>query len=183
MLKSRVQQSNFRKSSLSPAQARHTVLLAMAADAEKLRAQAERIKELRKEKERRDGEKVSQETAAHGIGVSVRTYRTWESTGADLRFENLKALAGYYDTTVDYIEHGRERGSTPDLSLVGELSQLDKIEAMLKKNTETLANLSRQMTKLEADALANVGAVLQRIDEVEAAIGRSPRPQRRSASA
>lgn len=140
MLKSRVQQPNFRHTALSRAEAQHRVLLAMAADAEKLRAQAERIKELREAKGRREGTKISQETAAHEIGVSVRQYRTWESTGADMMPENVKAAAAYYGTTVDYIERGEAAGgATPDLSTNGRPS-LDQIDAKLDQILETLRN-------------------------------------------
>jgi transcriptional regulator with XRE-family HTH domain len=105
----------------------------MAVEAKKLRAQAERIQGLRAAKTRRDGEFISQETAANKIDVSVRTYRTWEGNGADIKLKNLKALAAYYDVDPDYIVDGppRERSSTPDLSLVGEPSQPDPIEQRL----------------------------------------------------
>lgn len=139
MGKSSIQQSHFRTGSLRGAEARHTLLLAMAADAEKRRAQAKRIVELRLAKGRREGEFISQETAAHEIHVSARTYRTWESVGADWKLPNLRRLARYYGVTTDYIEHGVteiKQGDTPDLSLVREappVTQLDRIEAALER--------------------------------------------------
>ena len=131
----------------------------MAADAEKLRAQAERIKELRKAKERRDGQSISQETAAHGVGISVRTYRTWEGIGADIKLKNLKALASYYETSTDYIERGAtEPLSTPDLS--NGASQLDRIEL-------AVSGLAEQVRVLQASIAKNAAEVLARIDDID----------------
>lgn len=139
-MKSRGSMQNFRQSSLRPVGSRHTLLLAMAADLERLHAQAERIKELRLDKQHRDGKRISQETAAHKVGVSVRQYRTWESTGAVIQFDNLQALATYFDTSTSYIEFGEEtRAETPDLS--NGASQLDRIEERLDQVHKMLTQL------------------------------------------
>ncbi len=127
-MKSSPRHPNFRQSSLSVADPRHSLLLAMAADLERLRAQAQRIKQLRREKERRDGKEISQETAAYEIGVSARTYRTWEGKGSTIKFDNLQAAANYYGTTTGFIEHGAT-AATPDLFASD--SQLDRIEGQL----------------------------------------------------
>jgi DNA-binding XRE family transcriptional regulator len=147
----------------------------MAADVERLHEQAERIKRLRREKERRDGISISQETAAYAIGVSSRTYRTWEGQGATLQFDNLKALADYYETTTGYIEHG-QHVETPDLSSDGQPAQLDRIEQKLDqvlsllqaqevdtameihRAFEEMANrLGREVGKRPARSRANTG--------------------------
>ena len=145
MRKSSTLQPNFRKPSLSVPERRHSLLLAMAADLERHQEQAERLKQLRLQKERRIGKRISQETAAFEIGVSARTYRTWEGTGATIGFENLKAAAEYFDTTTAYIEYGQhEQEPTPDILRHSNASQLDRIE---QKLDEVLAHLGVKSTQ------------------------------------
>lgn len=52
-------------------------------------ARGERLKELR------DARHLSQEDAAHEIGISVRALRTWEK-GGGIRWRNAKAAAAFY---------------------------------------------------------------------------------------
>lgn len=80
----------------------------MARDAEKLAAQSDRIKELRK------FARVSQEVAAGAVGVTLRGYQRWERGEGELKGDNLKKLAAYFSTTPDYIEYGTMRRDTPD---------------------------------------------------------------------
>jgi transcriptional regulator with XRE-family HTH domain len=176
-MKSSVHTHNFRKPSLSAAETRHTLLLAMAADAEKLRAQAERIKQLRAMKGRREGRFISQETAAHEVGVSARAYRTWEGSGATIKLPHLKALVRYYDTTEDWIEHGRDgQGETPNLfERNGEPSQLDRIELELAAITRATAELKEaQFEQAARDMEAQ-----RQLEEVAQAIRRLQPPRRR----
>lgn len=144
-MKSRVQTHNFRKASLSGPEARHRLLLAMAADAEKLRAQAERIKKLRSGKERSEGRRISQETAAHEIGVSSRAYRTWEGSGAVLKFENLKSLASYYDVTTSFIERGVMDEHTPELFTASEGDRLIEIDNKLDQLIDHVTRLEEAL--------------------------------------
>jgi transcriptional regulator with XRE-family HTH domain len=175
-MKSSVHTHNFRKPSLSAADTRHTLLLAMAADAEKLRAQAERIKQLRAMKGRQEGRFISQETAAHEVGVSARAYRTWEGSGAAIKLPHLKALVQYYDTTEDWIEHGRDgRGETPHPFPPGEPSQLDRIELELAAITQAAAELKEaQFEQAARDMEAQ-----RQLEEVAQAIRRLQPPRRR----
>jgi transcriptional regulator with XRE-family HTH domain len=161
MMKSSVRQPNLRQRSLSAAEGRHNLLLAMAADAEQLHAQAQRIRKLRKDKGRRGGVFISQETAAHGIGVSSRTYRTWEAEGAELKLENLKALAAYYDTVPDYIERGLTHPApTPDL---GKPTQLERIEQAVVAIDEKIERLMLELSDREMAAVELVDKALQRV--------------------
>ena len=96
----------------------------MAKDAEQLAAQGNRLAELRALA------RVSQETAAHKIGVSTRAYREWELGRGGFSDDNIKAAAHYFGTTPDYIEYGvirRKRSETPDLGN----AVLDRIEDKL----------------------------------------------------
>lgn len=100
----------------------------MARDAEKLAAQGERIRELRK------FARVTQETAAGAVGVTLRGYQRWERGEGELKPDNVRALAEYFATTPDYVEYGeRIVVRTPSLALDadGEMTQADRIEAKI----------------------------------------------------
>jgi transcriptional regulator with XRE-family HTH domain len=114
----------------------HTLLLQMAKDAEKLAAQAERINKLRAAK------RVTQPEVADAVGVSLRAYQAWESGASGLNPQNIKALAGYYGTTPDYIEYGDERnpppGFTDEVARRELAAQLDRIEDSINALVERL---------------------------------------------
>lgn len=111
----------------------------MAKDAEKLVAQAERIKELRAAK------RVTQPEAAEAVGVSLRAYQAWELADSGLNPQNIKALAGYFNTTPDYIEYGDERAAAPDL--MGELAA-GELVAQLTRIEDALDDLKRELAEL-----------------------------------
>ena len=101
--------TNFSPGTWRGPRSRHTLLLEMARDAEKLAAQGDRIRELRK------FARVSQEVAAGAVGVTLRGYQRWERGEGEINVDNLRKLAAYYGTSEDYIEYGEvERGKTPD---------------------------------------------------------------------
>lgn len=119
----------------------HTLLLQMARDAEKLADQGQRIKQLREAMRTAENKRVTQPVVAEAVGVTPRAYQEWESGRGDMKPENVKALADFFETTPDYIEYGveaRDRSDTPDLteSLTGEppwVGRLEgKIDRMLK---------------------------------------------------
>lgn len=138
---------------------RHTLLIAMARDAEKLAAQGDRIKQLRA------FARVSQETAATAIGVTLRGYQRWERGEGEINSENIKKLAKYFSTTPDYIEYGVvQRGApAPDLSRNHDgAEQLTRIEAKLDQILDILAG--------EPD---RVGLEIHRaLDEMTSRLGR-----------
>jgi hypothetical protein len=136
---------------LSATEKRHSLLLAMAADAKRQREQTERIEKLRLQKQQLEGRKIVQETAAAEIGVSARQYRTWEGPGAAIRFENLQRLAKYYETTTGFIEYGQEDNRpTPDL--VGALEDSD-VERQLGEIREELRQINAALVMLSASVL------------------------------
>lgn len=92
-------------------------------------ARAERLRDLR------DARHLSQEDAAHEIGVSVKSLRAWEK-GGGIRWTNAKAVALFYGVDPETLV-SRERDAddpTPDLlstlsPVAPELvAQLDRIE-------------------------------------------------------
>jgi transcriptional regulator with XRE-family HTH domain len=106
----------------------------MAEDAELLHAQGQRLKDLRERKGvTKDGDRVTQRVVADVIGVTERAYHDWENGSSDIKPENLKALADYYETTRDYIKYGVSRREAPDLAaaLDGDGARLDRIEFTL----------------------------------------------------
>jgi transcriptional regulator with XRE-family HTH domain len=70
----------------------------------KLGDQGGRIRQLRKHK------RVSQETVAHAVEVTLRAYQAWERGEGEIRRGNLERLAEFYGVTEDYIEYGRNVG-------------------------------------------------------------------------
>ena len=154
MRKSRVPQKNFRSGSLRNPHYRHTFLTAMAKDAEKLEAQGRRLAELRALA------RVSQETAAHQIGVSVRAYREWELGRGGFNDENIKAAAKYFGTTPDYIEYGvmkRERGPAP------EPFPISRLEERLAALEEAIRLLRAELAAHDAAELSRTEAILDAI--------------------
>lgn len=134
----------------------------MAADAEQLAAQAARIVALRKDKERREGKTISQETAAHEIGVSVRQYRTWETSGADMKIENLKALADYYSTSIDLVQRGKSQPSaTPEL--VETLNGQAAIADLAREIAKLRQAVERQAEMIAERAAARMMEMLDRL--------------------
>lgn len=155
----------------------------MAADAERLRAQAKRIERLRTEKERRDARRITQETAAYEIGVSSRQYRTWEGAGATIKFENLQALAAYYDTSTGFIEYGQtDRGNTPELpapqQAAASAERLAAIEERLAGIEEHLSELlgyrREAQEQLRNFDVEDAREFLNYLQEVRARQGRDP---------
>lgn len=83
----------------------------------------------------REARHLSQEDAAHGVGVTTKSLRAWEKGGA-IRWHNAQKLAKFYGVEPESIvQHESTKGSgdAPDLMafLENDTSQLDRIEAKL----------------------------------------------------
>lgn len=91
-------------------------------------ARADQLVQLRERK------RLSQENAAHEIGVSAKSLRAWEH-GGGIRWHNVKKLAAFYGVKPEslVVQEPDRAQPTPDLmpSLNGN-GQLDRIEAMLR---------------------------------------------------
>lgn len=101
--------------------------------------QGARLRQMRRQK------RVSQETVAREVGVTMRGYQAWERGEARPQVHRLERLAAYFETTPDFIEYGRLklRDETPELAsaldfgavtvrLLGDvLRKLDAIEVRL----------------------------------------------------
>lgn len=130
----------------------------MAQDAEKLEAQAARLRELKKLSRRTFKE------IADAVEVTERQVQRWFAGDGDIGPQNLKKLAEYLGTTQDYIEYGSERttrGPTPDLLGAGN-QQLDRIE----EKVDRLLNAFGLTTVEQADLLG------QALLEAARALGR-----------
>lgn len=87
----------------------------------------------------RERRHLSQEDAAHEIGVTAKSLRAWEHGGA-IRWDNAKKVAGYYEieaerlVTRELIEDNG-RPAPPDEVMLGKLdeilSRFDALEAEL----------------------------------------------------
>lgn len=109
-------------------------------------ARGERLRDLR------EGRHLSQEEAAHEIGVSTKTVRSWEK-GGGIRWANAKSAGAFYGVEPESLvtlDEDRERspdlmaelstnGDQPTLSLI--LSKLNRIERMVEANARFVGNL------------------------------------------
>jgi transcriptional regulator with XRE-family HTH domain len=135
---------------------RHTVLLRMAKDAEKLDAQAERLRAL---KDQARG--VTFRKIADAVGVTERQVQRWFAGDSDIDGDNIDRLAAFLGTSADYIEYGTMRRATPDLFAADGSDRLKAIEERL------------------ADIEANQRALLAAMQELGRQLTRRP-PARRS---
>lgn len=92
-----------------------TVLLQMAAEAERQKEIGARIKDLRG--------KMPQQVIADRVGVTLRAYQAWEA-GGGIAWANYERLAEALGVTEEYILYGESGKSNPS-------TQLDRIEAKL----------------------------------------------------
>lgn len=110
-------------------------------------ARGERLKQLR------DARHLSQEDAAHEIGVSVKTLRSWEK-GAGIRWRNAQSVAAFY-------------GVEPESLVSRELPEPSE----LPHPDDRIADLEDRLVEL----LAAVAALDAKLDE---ALDRLPQQQR-----
>lgn len=99
---------------------------------------------------------LSQESAAHQLGVSVQTIRAWER-GKGIRWENAKRAADFYDVEPDELVDR-------ELTVPQELDpdQLNRIEQKLDR-------VLKRMEELEAEQVEH---------EVASALDEDREPQR-----
>jgi transcriptional regulator with XRE-family HTH domain len=123
-------------------------------------ARGERIRQLREHRH------LSQEDAAHQLGVSVKSLRAWEH-GGGIRWRNAQALGELYGVSAEeLVSREALNGNAEVIELVGAtesaqiLERLDRLEASLSElrqeihsgRTRVLAELSRARTALEAQS-------------------------------
>lgn len=115
----------------------------MAQDAEKLAAQASRLRELKGM-----ARGLTFRQIGDAVGVTERQAQRWFSGESDPGAENLRKLAGFLGSSPDYIEYGVVKKLRPDRApdLMGDPShpqaaQLVKIETKLDEILEKLTQL------------------------------------------
>lgn len=98
----------------------------------------------------RDGRHLSQEDAAHEIGVSVKTVRSWEK-GGGIKWANAKAAGRFYGVDPETLvsrELPADNGGDP-LEEIRE--RLDSIDAALDEQSSRLAELAGVVSSLHTD--------------------------------
>lgn len=114
-------------------------------------ARGERLKALRTER------RLNQEDAAHEIGVSAKTLRTWEK-GGPIKWENAKAAANFYEVDPESLV---EREPAPPIDLMdalkdAEVPSVKRVEDQIAAlRTELLSELAAARTDL-ADRLTKL---------------------------
>lgn len=128
----------------------------MAQDAEKLRAQGERLRELKKQ-----ARGLTFRQIADAVAVTERQAQRWFAGESEISGDNLRALAKFMGTTPDYIEYGvvhRPRvDATPNL--LDQLAAPDVLLERLQHIEEGAAERGKRLAKLE-----------QRLGRIEKAI-------------
>ncbi|MCL2441755.1 MAG: helix-turn-helix domain-containing protein [Treponema sp.] len=82
-----------------------------------------RIKNLMKNK------KVTQETISKACGISVNTWRGWNSKNIAPTLHDCAKIAKYLDVSIDFLVTGKEQNSQVKLAEIREL--LDKVNVKL----------------------------------------------------
>lgn len=139
----------------------------MAQDAEKLAAQAERLRHLKSQARGLTNGKIANE-----VGVTERQVQRWMArrNTSDIDPENLKKLARFLGTTPDYIEYGgrnrrQTNGPTPALLEPGtDSARLSAIEDRLER-------IERQLELLVGVSTEAVGVDLPPTDVVYGTTG------------
>jgi transcriptional regulator with XRE-family HTH domain len=93
----------------------------------------------------REGRHLSQEDAAHEVGVSVKSLRAWEH-GGKIRWPNAKRVAGFYNVDPERLVSREEpdaetpelmdtlNGDMPEQELRAQLTEInDKLDAILTR--------------------------------------------------
>lgn len=102
-------------------------------------ARGERLRYLR------DGLHLSQETAAHRIGVSVKTLRAWEK-GGRIKWRNAKRVGQLYDVDPEsLVSRDGEAGEPPatDAEILG------RLEAGQARLLAEIGKVQRQLQALQ----------------------------------
>lgn len=108
-------------------------------DPDQRAAVAARVRALR---ERGD---YSQPAVATAVGVSLRAYQKWESSGG-ITYANALALAGFHGVSVDYLLNGDEAGDGEKVDPV------DRIDRTLRAVLTELQGIKTRLADIEQDA-------------------------------
>lgn len=139
MTKSTLAQQGFMPGTSQRARSARTLALQMAMEEERQREVGARIKELRGPR--------PQPLVADAVHVTLRAYQAWEA-GGGIAWENLQALAKFFEVSENYLLYGAEVPRGPE-------TQLDRIEIKLD---EVLSRLPA--TDLAADLEQELDAAL-----------------------
>lgn len=107
----------------------------------------------------REGRHLSQEEAAHGIGVSVKTLREWEK-GGKIRWPNAKKAGGYYEVDPESLV-SREQGGTDELPSMLSSEDSERLRRVEQLLVEVLRHLrpSEPLGDVEEDDEASLPPV------------------------
>lgn len=111
----------------------------------------------------RESRNMSQEDAAHLVGVAVKTWHNWESGKRSPYESNWQRLADSFEIDVQPI-----RGTPPIPLGLGDDGDVD--DPRIEKLAEMVIELDEQVRLLRAELAARDAEVLTRIDGVHRAI-------------
>lgn len=108
-------------------------------------ARGQQLRALRNERH------LSQEDAAHQIGVSTKALRTWEK-GGKIKWPNAKAAGAFYGVDPESLVTREPGDLSLKLATDAPDDQLARIEAMLGSIDERLETLEAHLSSLGEDA-------------------------------
>jgi len=121
-------------------------------------------------KELREGRRLNQEDAAHEIGVSAKTLRTWEK-GGPIKWENAKAAGAFYE--VDPEQLVTRETSTADLSDAFSQAEPDsELKEMLREVLDQQAQLLADVSVVRSEQ-ERLSPLLERLESDQGARRRS----------
>lgn len=109
----------------------------------------------------RDERHLSQEDAAHEIGVTTKALRAWEK-GGKIKWENAKSAGAFYGVDPESLV-SREVGSIPGVP-GAEKSQLDRIEETLNAVLAELATTQDAVVGLDARLTKELRAIARKLN-------------------
>jgi len=104
-------------------------------------ARAEKLRKLR------DDRHLSQEDAAHEIGVSVKSLRAWEK-GGGIRWANAKTVAAFYGVDPETLVSRERDGGGPTPDVLGTFSRSDS--ELLREVASQVAQLASSTSALRS---------------------------------
>lgn len=125
----------------------------------------------------RDDRHLSQEDAAHELGVSVKTIRSWEH-GGGIKWDNAKRVGQFYGVEPETLVRRELADVTEDDGLEGLRKQLDRIEGTVN---ELLGRDQHPSEEDEEDAVERAEQELPDLDVEAEAARQSGTPSRKDA--
>ena len=113
----------------------------------------------------RDKKGVKDSTVADALGITKSTFTGWKQGTLRPNTEKLYKIAGYFDTTIEYLLTGREPGYKDEYQSEYDCSEEDFRLVKIIKNNRELHNLVEIEKELSGEKLTALYNVVTLIDK------------------